>query len=305
MSKEDILLWANTCMDFVYNDLGYTKEQVLHSVIHLDEKTPHIHCVVIPLIKKYDKRTNTERHTISKKQYIRDKLHLSELQDKYHKRLTDKRFDLERGIKNSDNKNIPIKEFKKITRKLNNQLNIKNENLNKAMNELQDKMNSNKKNIFDNEYVKIKKDTFDSINKVMTEAENLMKVQPKLQQIYNEVESYTKSYQCLEKENKNIKREIINLKNKNEELNQENSKLTTYLKLILEAIKTFFRELLLFGNDKVKQATTKEIKDYYDNKDFNKRDVIDIAKDTNKEDDLFNYIDYKNKKNKDDFELSL
>ena len=104
MSREDILLWANTCMDFVYHDLGYTKDQVLHSVIHLDEKTPHIHCVVIPLIKKYDKRTNTERYTISKKQYIKDKIHLSELQDKYHKRLTDKGFDLERGIKNSDNK---------------------------------------------------------------------------------------------------------------------------------------------------------------------------------------------------------
>ena len=102
-----------------------------------------------------------------------------------------------------------------------------------------------------------------------------------------------------------IKREIINLKNKNEKLNQENNKLTTYLKLILEAIKTFFRELLLFGNDKVKQATTKEIKYYYDNKDFTKRDVIDIAKDTNKEDDLFSYIDYNKQKNKDNFDLSL
>ena len=305
MSREDILLWANTCMDFVYNDLGYTKDQVLHSVIHLDEKTPHIHCVVIPLIKKYDKRTNTERYTISKKQYIKDKIHLSELQDKYHKRLTDKGFDLERGIKNSDNKNIPIKEFKKITRKLNNQLNIKNENLNKAMNELQDKMSSNKETIFDKEYVKIKKDTFDSINKVITETENLMKVQPKLQQIYNEVASYTKSYQYLEKENNNIKREVINLKNKNEKLNQENNKLTTYLKLILEAIKTFFRELLIFGNDKVKQATTKEVKDYYDNKNFTKKDVIDIAKETTKEDELFSYIDYKKQKNKDEFELSL
>ena len=68
MSKDEIMRWANTCMDFVYNDLGYTKEQVLHSVIHLDEKTPHIHCVVVPLAKKLDKRTNTERFTISKKQ---------------------------------------------------------------------------------------------------------------------------------------------------------------------------------------------------------------------------------------------
>lgn len=56
MTKDEILKWANGCMDFVYNDLGYTKEQILHSVLHLDEKTPPIHCVVVPLVKKFDKR---------------------------------------------------------------------------------------------------------------------------------------------------------------------------------------------------------------------------------------------------------
>ena len=76
--KDFILKWANTCMDFVYNDLGYTKEQILHSTLHLDEETSHIHCVVVPLVKKLDKRTNTERYTISKKQYIKDKIHLSQ-----------------------------------------------------------------------------------------------------------------------------------------------------------------------------------------------------------------------------------
>ena len=54
-------------MEFVYQDLGYTKEQILHATLHMDEKTPHIHCVVVPLIRKYDKRTNTEKYTISKK----------------------------------------------------------------------------------------------------------------------------------------------------------------------------------------------------------------------------------------------
>ena len=68
MTIDDIKNWANTCMEFVYEDLGYTKEQVLHATVHLDEKTPHVHCVVVvPLAKKYDKRTNTERFTISKK----------------------------------------------------------------------------------------------------------------------------------------------------------------------------------------------------------------------------------------------
>ena len=45
-------------MDFVYNDLGYKKEQILHATIHMDELTPHIHCVAVPLVKKLDKRTN-------------------------------------------------------------------------------------------------------------------------------------------------------------------------------------------------------------------------------------------------------
>lgn len=36
MTREDIIDWANTCMEFDYDDLGYTKEQVLHSAIHLD-----------------------------------------------------------------------------------------------------------------------------------------------------------------------------------------------------------------------------------------------------------------------------
>ena len=40
-------------MNFVYNDLDYTKEQLIHATIHLDEKPPHIHCVVIPLVKNY------------------------------------------------------------------------------------------------------------------------------------------------------------------------------------------------------------------------------------------------------------
>ena len=57
MTREDITRWANTCMEFVYEDLGYKKEQILHSVIHLDEETPHLHCVVVPLVKKLDKRT--------------------------------------------------------------------------------------------------------------------------------------------------------------------------------------------------------------------------------------------------------
>ncbi len=165
MNKDDIKDWADACMEFVYKDLGYTKEQVLHATVHMDEKTPHVHCVVIPLIKKFDKRTNSERYTISKKQYIRDKNHLSELQDKYHKRLTDKGDDVERGIKNSDSEHLNIKEYKKITRRINNELNTKHDRLENAIDEFNENMKESKNVIFDKEYVKVKKDTFKSMEK--------------------------------------------------------------------------------------------------------------------------------------------
>lgn len=300
MSKEDILDWANTCMEFVYEDLGYTKEQVLHSTIHLDEKTPHIHCVVVPLIKKYDKRTNTERYTISKKQYIKDKIHLSELQDKYHKRLTDKGFNLERGIKNSDNKHIQIKEYKKVTRKINQTLDVRNKKLNHAMEELEEKVKTNKETFFDKEYVKIKKDTFDSMQNVIKETKKVMEVQPKLQQAYKEVDHYVKSYQNLQKENQNIQKEVKILQYKNNQLQKEKDNLISYLKAILGMIKDFFRKLLLTGSEKIKDTTTREIKEYYDNENFTKNDVYDIAKETTKEDELLDYIDYDYYYDKDD-----
>jgi len=313
MSKEEILEWANTCMDFVYNDLGYTKEQILHVTLHLDEKTPHIHCVVVPLVKKLDKRTNTERYTISKKQYIRDNIHLSELQDIYNVRLREKGYELERGIKGSNAKHQKVREFKKTTRYYENKVDIINKSLDNAMNEFEEKMKTTKSIPFDKKHVLVEKETFDSMNKVIKETKQAIEFQPKIQELFNEVETFTKSHQTLEKENQNMKREIKTLTTRNQNLTKENNNLKSYLKAILEAIKHFFRELLQIGNEKTKEATTSEIKEYFDNKDFETNDVYDISKGTTKEDELFDYAgvpsylkaNKKSYKDKDDYEIRL
>lgn len=287
--RDFILEWANTCMNFVYNDLGYTKEQVLHCTLHLDEETPHIHCVVVPLVKKLDKRTNTERYTISKKQYIKDKLHLSQLQDVYNARLREKGYDLERGIKGSNAKHQKVREFKKTTRYYENKVETINKRLDNAMNDFEEKMKTTKNTIIDKEYVKVRKDTFDSMQSVIKETKKAIEFQPKLESLFNEVDTYTKSHQTLEKENQNMQREIKSLKTRNHNLTEENNNLKSYIKAILEAIKHFFRQLLQIGNDKTKEATTSEIKDFYDNQDFDMYDVKDISKGTTKEDELFDY----------------
>ena len=313
--KDFILEWANTCMDFVYNDLGYTKEQVLHATLHLDEVTPHIHCVVVPLVKKLDKRTNTERYTISKKQYIKDKLHLSQLQDIYNVRLREKGYDLERGIKGSNAKHQKVREFKKTTRYYENKVETINKRLDNAMNDFEEKMKTTKNTIIDKEYVKVKKDTFDSMQNVIKETKKAIEFQPKLESLFDEVDTYTKSHQTLEKENQNIQREIKSLKTRNHNLTEENNNLKSYIKAILKAIKHFFRELLQIGNEPTKEATTSEIKEYFDNQNIDMYDVKDISKGTTKEDELFDYANvpsyFKTSKkshneiDKDDFEISL
>lgn len=317
MSREQIKDWADTCMEFVYNDLGYKKEQILHATVHLDEETPHIHCVVVPLVKKLDKRTNTERYTISKKQYIKDKIQLSHLQDLYHKRLTDKDYDLERGIKGSDNKHIKIKEYKQLTKKLNHELNAKSDRLDKAMSEFEEQMKTNKKIPFDNKHVILEKETFDSMNNVINESKKVMELQPKLQTIFNKVDSYANSYKSLEKENQKYKKEVSKLETENKELKNENRSLIYRLNELFQLLKKFLRKLLQRGNDYTKDETALVVKDCYDNSEFDMGDVIRISKGTTKQDELFEYVEapdyYKERVrdydedeyDKDDFEMSL
>ena len=171
-------------------------------------------------------------------------------------------------------------------------LNNKTQRLSESVKDLQDKMKSNKNVLFDKEYVKIKKDTFDTMNKVIDDATNVMNLQPKLEKVYKEVDGYTKSYKSLKRENTLYENEIKALEFNNNKLDEENQKLTKRINGILKAIKKFFRKLLQLGSEVIKQATVGEIKQYYDDKIFKKKDVVKISVDTTKEDELFDYVDY-------------
>ena len=289
MSKKQIKKWADTCMEFVYNDLGYTKEQILHATLHMDEKTPHIHCVVVPLIRKFDKRTNTEKWTISKKQYIKDKAHLSELQDKYYQRLIDNGFGLERGIKNSDNEHISIKEFKKITNKLDNRLEKQNYLMTRDYEKLEEKLKNSKPTITGKE-VKIDKDTYDTLNQFMNTSKKVIKDIPRNQALFKELTDYTKSYKDLESEKRNIQVEVKKLEYQNEKLQAENNRLHNLIHNILQTLKQFFHRLLKIGTEKDKDDVVLGIKEYYTQNLYDNFDLHDIVNNTSKEQEINDYL---------------
>ena len=282
-SEKELKMWAKTCMEFVYQDLGYKKEQVLHAILHMDEKTTHIHCVVIPLVKKLDKRTNTERYTISKKQYIRDKIHLSELQDKYCDRLNAKGFELERGLKGSSVENLSVKEYKKITSNLEKELTKKESNLEKSINNLEEQLKTNKPILFDKDSVKVKKETLDCMNQVIKDAKKIEEMQPRMESTFKSMKNFSDTLSETSKKNVSLNKEVNNLKLRNQSLESQIGGLREtidYLQAIIEAVIEFVYQL--FHNFSIPERKEREFREdfhehiptrLYKNKDKDDREL--------------------------------
>ena len=70
------------------------------------------------------------------------------------------------------------------------------------------------------------------MNNVISEYKKVMELQPKLQTIFNEVDSYANSYKSLEKENQNLEQENRSLMYRLNELKIMRNVITTKMILI-------------------------------------------------------------------------
>ena len=113
MSKEDIRTWAEKSLDFVTKDIGIERKNILHAVVHMDEKTPHLHVVAVPLVKTYNKKQNKDVWSISRRQYINGKVQLSSSQDIYNQRMNENGYKLERGEKGTGKIHTTKAEYEK------------------------------------------------------------------------------------------------------------------------------------------------------------------------------------------------
>lgn len=289
MSKEEILRWANGCMEFVYKDLGYTKEQVLHSVLHLDERTPHIHCVVVPLVKKFDKRVNKERYSISKRDYIKDQNYLSILQDKYCFRLNNLGFKLERGEKGTKIKNLSLGQLKGITRQYERLTNKSKKNIESEHLKIINMLKFSKKKAFSGSII-LNGESYHILLKYLDLYTKEMQNQVIYQNFFNDLDDYIFNYKELEKEYNHSQKVIDNLEEECEKLDQNNNNLIGFIKQILEMLKDFFRRILLSRNEVNKEKTINILKECYEKDFYKASDLIDVSKDTDKEMEVNDFI---------------
>ena len=82
----------------------FGKENVLHASIHMDEKTPHLHVVMVPIMQK------DGRNVYSSSNFLKGPKGLAKLQTEYHKKVG-KKYGLDRGIEGSRATHQELKTF--------------------------------------------------------------------------------------------------------------------------------------------------------------------------------------------------
>lgn len=106
--------YFETAYKFVCNFKNLGEENIISAVVHLDETTPHLHLVFIPVIHKFDTKSGKQIDKISCSEFWKGKNSYNVLQNNFYKYMTRAGFELERG-QTENNKHIPIEQLKAIT----------------------------------------------------------------------------------------------------------------------------------------------------------------------------------------------
>lgn len=101
---------------FVCNYKNLGEKYIVSAAVHLDETTPHMHLVYIPVIHTKDKEGN-DTEKICCRDFWKGRDSYRQLQNAFHKYITSKGFDLERGlpVEETGVKHEKIEDLKKLT----------------------------------------------------------------------------------------------------------------------------------------------------------------------------------------------
>lgn len=216
--------YFKTAYDFVadYKNLG--EQYILSAKVHLDESTPHLHLVFVPVMQTKDKNEIPIKQ-IACSTYWKGKDSYKKLQDSFYKYVTENGFNLERG-KQKDIEHLSTEKLKQIT----NYENIKYETAQ------------------------------EEIHPLNTQNTDLILAQNKELVIYvNKLKLHlSKSYKAIETMD-TLQKEISNLQYENQKLKKENYNLKKYINKTFEVVKHLFD----FPMDRLKQLIDNFIK-YFD-----------------------------------------
>ena len=113
IGAEETKRYFETAYKFVcgYKDLG--EQYILSAKVHMDEETPHMHLVFIPVVHTKDKNGNNI-NKIACSEFWKEKDSYRQLQDAFYNYIKTNNFNLERGNENG-RVHLSVEDYKKIT----------------------------------------------------------------------------------------------------------------------------------------------------------------------------------------------
>ena len=113
IGKKETKRYFETAYKFVceYKNLG--EQYILSANVHMDENTPHLHLVFIPVVHTTDKKGNAI-DKVACSEFWKEKDSYIQLQNAFYSHITQNGFNLERG-KSSSREHLSMKDYKEIT----------------------------------------------------------------------------------------------------------------------------------------------------------------------------------------------
>ena len=236
---------------FVCEYKNLTEKYILSANVHMDEETPHMHLVFIPVVHTKN-RSGNEVDKIACSMFWKEKDSYRMLQDAFYNYMKENGFDLERGkaVEITQRENLSVKEYKEITNFENTKKVLENINLElpKAP-ELKDikKVVFKRDEIIEEKIIKPKDELIDKLYKdntklktelsrqvnLVSKAETYQKENTKITSLYEELNSKYK------KMKNNFENKITKLENVIEELQDDLEFFKNKFEKLKSSVKTF------------------------------------------------------------------
>lgn len=114
IGEEETKRYFETAYKFVANYKNLGEQYIVSAKVHLDETTPHLHLVFLPVVHTLDKKSGKMIDKLSCSEFWKGKNSYKVLQDNFYKYMARAGFELERG-ETEKNKHIPIEQLKQVT----------------------------------------------------------------------------------------------------------------------------------------------------------------------------------------------
>lgn len=206
IGEKETKRYFDECYKFMCNYKNLGEKNIISAVIHLDEETPHMHLIYIPVIHTEDKNGNSI-DKVCCRDFWKGRNSYRNLQNAYFDFVKSKGFDLERGlfVEETNREHLTIQQYKNITNFEDTKEKQKNIKLElPEVPELKDirKVMLNRDEKIINEIIKPKDDLIKKLHQEKLELHNELSKQAK---IIEEAEKYQKERENLITDNIELK----------------------------------------------------------------------------------------------------